>query len=110
MRKKWSNAVAEWADDHQAPSLALDPVLDIKAVSLLAENLLAHRGADIVIDAGHVERLGAQSLQVLLSAVATWRADGHLLEVANPSEAFTEGLRVFGVDDHSWLRHPHSAG
>jgi chemotaxis protein CheX len=103
--------VAEWADDHdQAASLSLDPVLDIKAVSLLAENLLAHRGSDIVIDARQVERLGAQSLQVLLSAVATWRADGHLLEVANPSEAFTEGLRVFGIDDQSWLRLPHAAG
>jgi chemotaxis protein CheX len=102
--------VAEWAEDHdQGASLPLDPVLDIKAVSLLAESLLAHRGSDIVIDAGQVERLGAQSLQVLLSAVATWRADGHLLEVANPSEAFTEGLRVFGVDDQSWLRHPHVA-
>ncbi|HEY0145976.1 MAG TPA: STAS domain-containing protein [Methylovirgula sp.] len=103
--------MAEWADDHdQAASLSLDPVLDIKAVSLLAENLLAHRGSDIIVDAGQVERLGAQSLQVLLSAVATWRADGHLLEVANPSEAFTEGLRIFGVDAESWLQHPHAVG
>ncbi|MEJ0052584.1 MAG: STAS domain-containing protein [Methylovirgula sp.] len=103
--------MAEWADDHdQAASLSLDPVLDIKAVSLLAENLLARRGSDIVINAGQVERFGAQSLQVLLSAVATWRADGHLLEFANPSETFIEGLRVFGVDAESWLQHPHVAG
>ncbi len=103
--------MAEWADEHdQAVSLPLDPVLDIKAVTQLAENLLAHRGSDVVIDAGQVERLGAQSLQVLLSAVATWRADGHLLEVANPSEAFTESLRVFGVDADSWLKHPHAVG
>jgi chemotaxis protein CheX len=102
--------VAEWADDHnQAVGLSLDPVLDIKAVSLLAENLLAHRGADILIDAGQVERLGAQSLPVLLSAVATWRADGHLLEVTNPSEAFNDGLRVFGVDADGWVRPSHMA-
>jgi chemotaxis protein CheX len=100
--------VAEWADDHdRVPNFTLDPVLDLKAATPLAENLLAHRGSDVVIEASEVERLGAQSLQVLLSAVATWQADGHLLEFVHPSDAFVESLHIFGVDADRLLRHPH---
>ncbi|WP_287799477.1 STAS domain-containing protein, partial [Acidiphilium sp.] len=57
--------------------LMLDPILDLKAASPLAQALLARRGGDLRIDAGAVERLGGQCLQVLLSARATWEADGH---------------------------------
>lgn len=85
--------------DHKI--LVLDPVLDIKAATPLAEALLAHRGNDIIIEAAAVERLGAQSLQVLLSAIATWQADGRTLDFVHPSEAFIEGLHLFGFDaDH----------
>ncbi len=96
-------------DEHEVQTIVLDQVLDLKAAVPLAESLLAHRGADVVIDAGEVERLGAQSLQVLLSAVATWHADGRVLDFAHPSEAFLENLRLFGIDADSILHHPHAA-
>ncbi len=100
--------MAVWEDeDDRVPALTLDPVLDLKAATPLAEQLLAHRGADIVVDAHTVERLGAQSLQVLLSAVATWQADGRQIEFTHPSEAFMESLQLFGVDAAHFLKHPH---
>jgi len=96
-------------DEHEVQTIVLDQVLDLKAATPLAESLLAHRGTDIVIDAGEVERLGAQSLQVLLSAAATWHADGRALDFAHPSAAFLESLRLFGIDADSLLQHPHAA-
>ena len=99
--------MAEWEDHDRVPTLTLDPVLDLKAATPLTEQLLAHRGTDIIIEAGAVERLGAQSLQVLLSAVATWQGDGHQLQFKQPSGAFIEGLQLFGVDTKPFLMHPH---
>lgn len=96
-------------DEHEVQTIVLDQVLDLKAAVPLTESLLAHRGADVVIDAGEVERLGAQSLQVLLSAVATWHADGRVLDFVHPSEAFLENLRLFGIDADSILHHPRAA-
>ncbi|QAY96807.1 hypothetical protein CWB41_14560 [Methylovirgula ligni] len=96
-------------DEHEVNTIVLDQVLGLKAAAPLAESLLAHRGADILIDAGEVERLGAQSLQVLLSAVATWHADGRGLDFAHPSEAFLESLQLFGIDPDSLLHHPRAA-
>lgn len=94
-------------DDHDRVAvLALDPVLDLKAASPLAEHFLAHRGSDIAIDASAVERLGAQSLQVLLSAIATWQADGRAVDFKDPSDAFVDGLHVFGLDPEHILK-PH---
>ncbi|MEW6436715.1 MAG: STAS domain-containing protein [Pseudomonadota bacterium] len=101
--------MAELEDHDQVTILTLDSVLDLKATTPLTEQLLAHRGADIVVDASAVERLGAQSLQVLLSALATWQADGHQLQFRQPSDAFVESLQLFGVDAEPFLKHPHLA-
>ncbi|WP_297298245.1 STAS domain-containing protein [uncultured Methylovirgula sp.] len=102
--------MAEREDHDGVTTLTLEPVLDLKATTPLAEQLLAHRGADIIVDASAVERLGAQSLQVLLSALATWQADGHQLQFKQPSEAFIESLQLFGVDAEPFMKHPHLAG
>lgn len=96
-------------DDHEVNTIVLDQVLGLQAAAPLAESLLTHRGTDIIIDAGEVERLGAQSLQVLLSAVATWHADGHSLDFAHPSAAFLESLQLFGIEADSLLHHPRAA-
>lgn len=79
-------------------SLALEPVLDITAAGPLAADLIRLRGRDLVVDASGVERLGAQCLQVLLSASATWSLDGMEFEVANPSPVFAEGLAAAGLE------------
>ena len=90
-----------------AKTYKLAEVLDIKATVPLAESLLAQRGAELMIDASQVERLGAQSLQILLSAISTWQADGLSIEFIEPSEPFLQGLALFGVDPEQFLTSGH---
>ena len=78
-------------------ALALDEVLDLQAARPLADALLARRGDDLDVDCSGVRRLGGLCLQVLLSAVATWAADGRRLAFLNPAPAFVEGLGLLGV-------------
>jgi chemotaxis protein CheX len=101
-----SHAVAAFDDHDQVTTITLDPILDLKAATPLAESLLAHRGSDLAFDAGRVERLGAQSLQVLLSAIATWQADGRAIEFAEASTAFLDALNLFGLDADHVLQLP----
>ena len=81
------------------PAIALPPVLDLTAAGPLASELLARRGGPVVIDGSSVERLGAQCLQVLLSARATWSADGQTFSVEAPSGAFAATLAALGAAD-----------
>ena len=78
--------------------MTLPSELDIKAAAPLAAGLIAARGADLVLNASQVERVGAQCLQVMLSAAATWRADGLELTVAEPSPAFADAVHTAGLD------------
>ena len=80
-------------------TLRLPEMLDITAAQPLAGEFLAARGADLTIDASSVQRLGGLCLQVLLSAQATWAAEGHSFEVAAPSPELIEGLALFGASD-----------
>lgn len=85
-----------------AAVLRLNQVLDLNAAGPLAHELLALRGRDVDVDASGVERLGAQCLQVLLSARATWDADGAAFAVVSPSDEFTSTLALLGapIDQH----------
>jgi chemotaxis protein CheX len=98
------HAVADFENHDQVATITLDPVLDLKATTPLAESFLTYRGTDLAVDAGQVERLGAQSLQVILSAIATWQADGHTIEFKQPSDAFVDGLHLFGFDAEQILK------
>jgi len=77
--------------------LQLPEVLDLTAAAPLAQSLLTRRGADLTVDASQVSRIGAQCLQVLLSAEATWKADGMRLSLDNPTEAFLKGTALLGI-------------
>lgn len=77
--------------------LQLPACLDIAAAGPLAQSLLAMRGSDATLDASAVERLGAQCVQVLLSAQRTWQADKLELHVTNPSAEFLDGIRLLGI-------------
>ena len=92
-----------------AKTYMLSEVLDIKAALPLAEGLLAQRGSELMIDASRVERIGAQSLQILLSAMSTWHADGVSIEFIEPSAPFIHGLELFGIDPESFLHGGHMA-
>ena len=79
-------------------SITLATELDIKAAGPLAAELLAARGKDVSVNASQVDRIGGQCLQVLLSAVATWTADGAELKLEEPSPAFTDAVSTAGLD------------
>ena len=81
----------------QAASLRLPLSLDLKAAPALAAELLAARGADLIIEAADVRRLGGQCLQVLLSARATWAADGADFHLAAPSDEFRDACALMGA-------------
>ena len=80
-----------------AALLALPAVLDLRAAEPLKAQLLAVRGQETALDASAVERLGGLCLQVLLSALQTWRADGQALTFVNVSEAFASQWGAFGA-------------
>ena len=90
----------------EAATFLLPEVLDLKASAPLAQALLARRGADLQLDGSGVARLGAQCLQVLLSAHASWTADGHVLAIAAPSADLLSTLALLGVGQDSPMLKP----
>lgn len=79
--------------------IRLDANLDIRAAAPLREALLAQAGAPVALDAAHVSRLGALCLQVLLAAQRDWSERGLSFTIQDPSNAFTDTLRLFGAQD-----------
>ena len=90
-------------DDANSLVIDLPENLDLTAAAPLTERFIAARGEPVGIDASKVERLGGQCLQVLLSAVVTWKADMVPLEILKPSEAFESGLRLLGLSVDSLI-------
>ena len=80
-----------------ATTIELASMLDLRAAKPLADQLLALRGSSVKLDASKVEKLGAQCVQVFLSAGRTWEADGSDIEVVDPSPAFLAALGVMGL-------------
>jgi chemotaxis protein CheX len=78
-------------------TVSLPEILDIRATSPHATELLHARGNPLMIDASSVAKVGAQCIQVLLSAHATWTADGLPLNVVHPSEPLLDALETLGI-------------
>jgi len=78
--------------------LRLPASLDLPAARPLAAALLARRGRPIVIDASAVGQLGAQCIQVLLSARRTWEADGVPLSIVDCAPRMIEDLKLIGIN------------
>lgn len=78
-------------------SLTLGPVLDLRAVGVLRDDLLGRRGQALDVDASGVERLGGLCLQVLLSAKRVWAEDRQPFTISGSSDAFREALRLLGA-------------
>ncbi|MBC7284054.1 STAS domain-containing protein [Hoeflea sp.] len=91
------------SNDAAPKVLKLPEVLDLNAASRLHEQVLAHKGEDIDIDATAVTRVGAQCLQVLLAAAVSWRADEQSLTVKQASDAFIKTLQLLGISDEALL-------
>ena len=80
-------------------AVRLPAVLDIRAAGTLRDDLLALRGSDIILDGGEVERIGGLCLQVLISAMKTWAADGKGFALNPASSALAEQLAAYGCAD-----------
>ncbi len=78
--------------------LRLPEFLDLAAATPLARALLERRGKPIVLDGSSVHRMGAQCVQVLLSAERTWRADGVPLSIVDCAPRMIEDLQLLGID------------
>ena len=81
-----------------ADVLRLPVSLDLPAARPLAAALLERRGKPIAIDASAVGQIGAQCVQVLLSAKPTWEADGVSLSIVNCAARMIEDLKLIGLD------------
>ena len=80
-------------------AISLPENLDLKAAAPLKAAFLERRGAEILIEADQVRRLGGLCLQVLLAARKTWAADGLNLRLGFVSEALAEQWAAFGAPD-----------
>lgn len=78
-------------------NLTLGDSLEMTAAGPLHKELLARRGRPVTLDASQVRRIGGQCLQVLLSAQATWAADGAEFQITDPSPEFVDGLALMGA-------------
>jgi chemotaxis protein CheX len=77
--------------------VALPEALDSSSAGAIRQQLLAHRGSPLVIDAGQVRRTGMQAVQVLLAAAQTWRGDGQSYVVTNSTNEFLDTLALVGL-------------
>jgi chemotaxis protein CheX len=78
--------------------LSLPASLDLPAARPLAAALLERRGQPTTIDASAVGQIGAQCVQVLLSAKRTWEADGVSLSIVNCALRMIEDLKLIGIE------------
>lgn len=77
--------------------IRLPAVLDMQAAAPLAQSFLERRGQAVSVDGTDVQRLGGQCLQVLLSAQASWAADGKEFVIIGQSEAMADALGTLGA-------------
>jgi chemotaxis protein CheX len=78
-------------------TITLGDSLEMTAAGPLHKELLGRRGQPVTLDASQVRRIGGQCLQVLLSAQATWAADGADFQIIDPSPEFADGLALMGA-------------
>lgn len=78
-------------------AIDLPAVLDLKAAGPLCDQLVGLRGKPVMLDASGVGKVGAQCIQVLLAAAASWQADAVNFTIAEPSEAFRNGIELMGL-------------
>lgn len=84
-------------------TVVLPDSLDSASAASIQELLLARRGSSLVVDAGQVNRVGVQALQVLIAAAQTWRADGQSYTVTNPSNELLETIALIGLSADQFL-------
>jgi len=77
--------------------ISLPEKLGANQLSSLFDEISAARGKSLVLDASSVRYIGAQGMQILLSAVKTWKRDGVPLRLTGTTEELREIVSVLGV-------------
>lgn len=77
--------------------VSLPGICDANAAASLAARLVALRGGPVGIDASCVEKVSTLSLQVLISARITWKADRMAFSIQRSSQAFRQAVGVLGL-------------
>ena len=77
--------------------LTLPEILDLRAAAPLATSLMAAQGSSLILDGSKVKKVGAQFMQLIVSAHLTWDRDGLHLTLTNPSQELTEAFKAAGV-------------
>jgi anti-anti-sigma regulatory factor len=83
--------------------IVLPARLDTAAAHLLAGELRARAGAEVVLDAAHVDLLGAKAMETLLVAALAWQAAGTAFAVTNLTDEVRGQLAALGLPDPSLL-------
>jgi len=80
--------------------IVLPARVDVAAVDDLAQALRpATARGDVHLDARRVTHLGALGLQLIISVARTARAQGHALQLVDPSDRFVSQLATLGLDE-----------
>ena len=81
--------------------LSLEKVLDLNEASNIHSQFMAVRGSNVAVDASAVERAGAVSIQVLMSAAKTWEEEKLSFTFSKISDALAKTMQLIGVNyDH----------
>jgi anti-anti-sigma regulatory factor len=102
-------ATSEMAVSSGEAKLILPDVLNSASAADIKDQLVARRGAPLIVDAGQVRRVGVQALQVLIAAARTWRTEGQSYVVTDPSSALLETITLVGLSGDQFLLEGASA-
>lgn len=72
---------------------------DSGSAAVVLDSFKRHRGRALKVDASAVRRVGAQGMQILLSATRTWASDGYALSVENPSAELIDAAHLLGLSN-----------
>ncbi len=75
------------------------PLLNTQGAYQLLADIRAARGKDIEIDASQVRHLGAQAVQILVSAKQSWGAAKNTFSILQPSLEFRQSVDALGGTD-----------
>jgi chemotaxis protein CheX len=77
--------------------MRLDPELHGDNARSIVDQLLAHRGKPLAIDATQVNYVDTPCIEVFVSAAKLWRNDGNTLEFGDLPEQFAAALAMLGL-------------
>jgi chemotaxis protein CheX len=78
-------------------ALHLPEALDLRTATGLAASILTHQGNQLLLNGSKVKKVGAQCLQILVSAARMWERDGVPFALAEPSDELKNSLAVAGI-------------